>query len=240
MKKLLLLTVCLTLILSVGCQSGDSGSLDRKELTLNSQKEKFSYSVGFNMGRNLRPIAGELDFGILMQAIKDSISGALPQLPEGEIQTILVNYQKARNQKIQEQREKIGEKNKVEGETFLKENGKKEGIKTTQSGLQYQVITPGTGNSPAVSDKVKVHYKGMLTNGVEFDSSYKKGEPQIFKLNEMIPGFTEGVQLMKVGSKYKFFLPSNLGYAERGAGRLVTPHSVLVFEIELLEIVKPD
>lgn len=122
------------------------------------------------------------------------------------------------------------------GQQFLQENAKKEGVKTTASGLQYEVLTPGTGKSPKATDTVLVHYKGTLINGTEFDSSYKRGEPIEFPLNQVIKGWTEGVQLMKEGAKYRFFIPSNLAYGPRGAGGAIGPDETLIFDVELLKV----
>jgi FKBP-type peptidyl-prolyl cis-trans isomerase FklB len=131
---------------------------------------------------------------------------------------------------------KLGEKNKAEGEAFLAENKKKEGVKTLPSGLQYKVIKAGTGKKPKVTDTVTTHYRGTLMNGTEFDSSYRRGQPVSFQVNGVIPGWTEALQLMEEGAKWQLFIPSNLAYGERGAGRDIGPNATLVFEIELLSI----
>jgi len=132
-----------------------------------------------------------------------------------------------------------GAKNKQEGELFLAENGKREGVRTTASGLQYQVLREGTGAKPAATDRVKVDYRGTLLDGTEFDSSYARGRPAEFALNGVIKGWTEGLQLMPAGSKYKFFIPAALAYGERGSGQRIGPNATLVFEVELLEILGP-
>jgi FKBP-type peptidyl-prolyl cis-trans isomerase FklB len=135
-----------------------------------------------------------------------------------------------------EEMQKLSEKNKADGEKFLAENAKKEGVKVLPSGLQYKVITPGTGKSPKATDTVTTHYKGMLIDGTEFDSSYKRGEPATFPVSGVIPGWTEALQLMKEGAKWQLFLPSNLAYGERGAGRDIGPNATLIFEVELISV----
>ena len=138
-----------------------------------------------------------------------------------------------------EKNKETAEKNKIEGDAFLAENKNKEGVKTTESGLQYEVITAGEGSKPKATDQVSVHYVGTLIDGTEFDSSHKRGQPATFFLNRVVKGWTEGLQLMPVGSKYRFYIPSELGYGERGAGPKIGPNATLTFEVELLEIVKP-
>ena len=146
------------------------------------------------------------------------------------------DFQKKLQEIANEQKKKVADENAKASADFLAENAKKDGIKVTESGLQYEVITEGDGASPKATDVVKVHYEGTLISGQIFDSSIKRGEPVEFPLNQVIPGWTEGVQLMKVGSKYRFFIPSNLAYGEQGAGGMIAPNSALVFEVELLEI----
>ena len=151
----------------------------------------------------------------------------------------MANFQKKAKELYDKQRQEAGEKNKVDGEAFLKENAKKEGVVSTASGLQYKVLIQGTGPIPKATDMVKVHYRGTLIDGTEFDSSFKRGQPAVFALNRVIPAWTEGVQLMKAGAKYMFFAPANLAYGERGAGQNIGPNSTLIFEVELLGIEPP-
>ena len=216
-------------------------------IDLSGQASKVSYALGLDMGNYLKRMEGDLEIKIdlvaFLRAVKDAISGATPLLNEEQIAEVkkdaqakmMAKREKARLE--QEEKKKVqGEKNKTEGEVFLAENKKKEGVQTTASGLQYVVITQGTGPKPAVTDKVKVNYKGTLLDGTEFDSSYKRGKPAEFPLGGVIKGWTEGLQLMPVGSKYKFFIPGELAYGKAGSGANIAPNATLIFEVELLEI----
>lgn len=211
-----------------------------------SLKARVSYGIGLNLGQSLvrqgfDATELDVDVDVLAEGLKDVLTKRDPQVSDEQLEAAMEEFQKQMASKQEErevkQKEEAG-KAKEAGEKFLAENAKKEGVKTTESGLQYQVLKQGDGAKPKATDTVKVHYKGTLLNGEEFDSSYKRGEPVTFGLDQVIPGWTEGVQLMPVGSKYKFFIPSKLGYGERGAPPRIPPHSVLVFEIELLGIEK--
>jgi FKBP-type peptidyl-prolyl cis-trans isomerase len=249
MKQLTVIFVSVLLIMTMGCQAGDSGSstdtdtdtsTGDKKLDLDSERAKASYSIGYNMGRNLINIKEEIDFETVVQGFKDGFAGEhKAQLKSEEIEKALIAFRQRINKIMQEKRRSLGEKNKAEGEAFLKENAGNEGVITTKSGLQYKVIKEGTGAVPQATDQVTVQYRGTFINGTEFDSSYKKGKPATFLLNRVIPGWTEGVQLMKVGAKYKFFIPSNLAYGQRGS-RAIGPNAVLIFDIELLAIEKVE
>ncbi|MCJ7833279.1 MAG: FKBP-type peptidyl-prolyl cis-trans isomerase, partial [Deltaproteobacteria bacterium] len=171
------------------------------------------------------------------KGFKDALSGAKPLLSEEEMRTVMTAFQKEISEKQAEKTKVLGEKNKKEGETFLAENKKKEGVKILTSGLQYKVVKEGTGKKPKATDKVTTHYQGTLIDGTEFDSSYKRGEPAAFPVNGVIPGWTEALQLMKVGSKWQLFVPSKLAYGERGAGPKIGPNAVLIFTVELLSII---
>jgi FKBP-type peptidyl-prolyl cis-trans isomerase len=156
------------------------------------------------------------------------------------MQTAMQSFQQQVAQQQEAKQKVAGEKNKTEGEAFLAKNKARKEVKTTASGLQYEVLTEGTGANPKATDTVTVNYKGTLMDGTTFDSSYDRGQPATFVLNQVIPGWTEGVQLMKVGSKYKFYIPSALGYGERGAGGVIGPNAPLVFEVELVSIGQPE
>jgi FKBP-type peptidyl-prolyl cis-trans isomerase FklB len=181
----------------------------------------------------------DVDLEILVTGIKDALSGAKPLMTEQEMKETITALQKDLQAKQQEQTKALAEKNKKEGEAFLAENKKKQGVITMPSGLQYKILTDGKGKSPKATDTVTVNYKGTLIDGTEFDSSYKRGQPATFAVNGVIPGWTEALQLMKEGSKWQMFIPSNLAYGERGAGGAIGPNAVLIFEVELISIKQP-
>jgi FKBP-type peptidyl-prolyl cis-trans isomerase FklB len=207
-----------------------------ESVTLKSQKDKISYSIGINMGRNLKQMAVEIDPDTFAKGFKDAFAGAKTLLSDEEMQTVLTALKKEMDAEQTEKMKVVGEKNKKDGEAFLAENKKKEGVKTLASGLQYKVIKEGTGKIPKVTDKVSTHYQGTLIDGTEFDSSYKRGEPATFPVKGVIPGWTEALQLMKVGSKWQLFIPAKLAYGDRGAGPNIGPNAVLIFTMELLSI----
>lgn len=201
---------------------------DKKPATL---EERFSYGLGLRMGTDFKERGYAVEPELLMQGLQDALDGKEPLMTMEEAQAAMMELQ-------QISQKKAAEEKKVEGDTFLAENAKKEGVKTTDSGLQYKELQAGTGATPTADDKVKVHYKGSLLSGQEFDSSYKRGEPATFGVGQVIKGWTEGLQLMKEGSKYQFFIPADLAYGDQGAGRAIGPGETLIFEVELLEIVK--
>jgi FKBP-type peptidyl-prolyl cis-trans isomerase len=205
---------------------------------LATEKDKISYMVGMDMANGLQPIKDEIDLDIVMQALRESLAGGKTLMTQEEQQTIRQSFIQKMQGKQEEQRKAVAEKNQSDGEKFLAANKSKAGVKSTASGLQYQVITEGKGAKPAATDTVKVHYVGTLLNGSKFDSSIDRGEPAQFPLNGVIAGWTEGLQLMPVGSKYKFWIPGNLAYGDRGRPG-IEPNALLTFEVELLEIVKP-
>ncbi len=214
--------------------SGAAFAADAPELK--GDKEKLSYSIGMDIGGNLKRGSIEVDPDLLAKGLKDTYGGGKTLLTEDEARQTLLTAQKALKAKKEEETLKIGEKNKADGEKFLAENAKKEGVKTLPSGLQYKVITPGKGKTPKASDTVTVHYKGTLIDGTEFDSSYKRGEPASFPVSGVIPGWIEALQLMKEGAKWQLFIPPNLAYGERGAGRDIGPNATLLFEVELISV----
>ena len=210
---------------------------------LKTQKEKRSYSIGYGMGASLKRDEMDIDPGILARALKDAYTGNKPLMSEQEMGQIIMALQQEIQKKQKEQQAKqqevakvAAEKNKKDGEAFLAANKKKEGVVTMPSGLQYRILTAGKGKSPKATDTVTVNYKGMTIDGKEFDSSYKRGQPATFPLNQVIPGWTEAVQLMKEGAKYELFIPANLAYGERGAGANIAGNSTLIFEVELISI----
>ena len=199
--------------------------------------DKLSYALGLGIGRQLSQMgANDLNVADFAQAVKDMIDGKEPQVPTAEAQQIVEDFFRRQEEK---QRAEAAEKYKgakSEGEKYLSENAKKEGVVTLPSGLQYKVLKEGNGKSPKATDKVVCHYEGMLIDGTMFDSSVQRGEPATFPLNGVIAGWTEGLQLMKEGAKYRFFIPYQLGYGERGAGASIPPFATLVFDVELIEV----
>ncbi len=205
---------------------------------LKTELDKFSYTLGMNISASVLQLPLDVDKEIVIACVTDLLRGGQPQIEQPEYHKIMQDFQKKLQEAAAEQKRKAGEANAEAGKKFLEENAKKDGVKTTASGLQYQVIQEGQGENPAAADVVKVHYEGTLISGQIFDSSIKRGEPVEFPLNQVIPGWTEGVQLMKPGAKYRFFIPSALAYGERGAGEMIGPNSTLIFDVELIEIKK--
>ncbi len=205
--------------------------------TLKSTEEKASYSIGLNIGKNLKKEASGagLDPALVLQGIKDGLAGAA-LLTDQEMKEAMDAFRTSMMARRKDQAKNAAEKNLKEGEAFLAENGKKEGIVTLPSGLQYKVIKEGAGATPKATDTVATHYRGTLLDGTEFDSSYKRGEPATFEVTGVIPGWTEALQKMKVRAKWQLFVPAKLAYGERGAGADIGPNSTLIFEVELLEI----
>ena len=173
---------------------------------------------------------------MLAKGLKDSYGGGKTLLTEDQARQAIEDFQKTLMAKKAETMQKLSEKNKADGEKFLAENAKKEGVKSLPSGLQYKEITPGKGKSPKATDTVTTHYKGTLIDGTEFDSSYKRGEPATFPVSGVISGWTEALQLMKEGAKWQLFIPPNLAYGEKGAGRDIGPNATLIFEVELISV----
>ncbi len=207
-----------------------------EDLVLKNQKDKVSYIIGMEIGKNFKKQSVDVDPDILTRGIKDAISGGKSLLTEQEIQETMAAFQKEMTAKQEELTKKLGEKNKKEGEAFLAENKKKGDVKTLPSGLQYKVIKAGTGKKPKINDTVTTHYRGTLVDGTEFDSSYRRGQPVSFPVSGVIPGWTEALQLMEEGAKWQLFIPPNLAYGERGMGGVIGPNATLIFEIELISI----
>jgi FKBP-type peptidyl-prolyl cis-trans isomerase len=225
--KTLLLPVALSLAVGVAACNKN------QEPDLKSDKGKVSYAIGQQIGRQLKGSGLEIDAQTLGASIGDVLAGKESKLKPEEMQMALMNAQKSAMEKEQ----KSSADNVAKGQKFLDDNKAKPGVKTTKSGLQYQTITEGKGPAPKATDTVQVHYKGTLIDGTEFDSSYSRGQPAEFPLNGVIKGWTEGLQLMKVGGKSRFVIPSDLAYGPRGNSS-IPGNSVLVFEVELIKIVK--
>lgn len=199
--------------------------------------DKLSYALGIGIGSQLAGMgAKELNIDDFAQAIKDVISDSELKVDNAEAQALVQNFFQEQEAKQQAAAAEAGKAAKVAGEDFLAENGKKDGVVTLPSGLQYQVLKEGDGKKPSATDQVVCHYEGTLIDGTVFDSSYQRNQPATFGLNQVIAGWTEGVQLMQEGAKYRFFIPYNLAYGERGAGAQIPPFAALVFDVELIEV----
>jgi FKBP-type peptidyl-prolyl cis-trans isomerase FklB len=212
-------------------------------LALQTDKAKRSYALGLSMGKSMQRDGVDIDPNVLLRGLKDALSNAKPLLTDDETQAVMLalqtevqktrqDQQKAKEEKMQQ----AAEKNKTEGEAFLAANKTKEGVVTLPSGLQYKILKQGTGPKPTAADSVVCNYRGTLIDGTEFDSSYKRGQPATFPVAQVIPAWTEALQLMPVGSKWQLFIPSELGYGARGAGADIGPNATLVFDVELLSI----
>ena len=204
-----------------------------KPVKLETEEDKTSYILGYILSKNIKEDEPNLNDKAFLQGVKDSLHNKKPALTQEDIAEI---NKKIERKALLKQQTKEGEKHKMDGQKFLEENKTKEGIKVTESGLQYEILTEGKGKTPTETDTVEVHYRGVLIDGTEFDSSYKRNNSISFPLNGVIKGWTEGLQLMKEGAKYKFYIPSELAYGERGAGQNIPPHSTLIFEVELLKV----
>ena len=224
---------CLVIILCIALAASPALAGEKRELK--TQKDKVSYAIGLDMGNNLKKNELDVDADVLAAAIKDVLSNGKPLMTDQEAKETLMALQKDIQAKQLEKNKALGEKNKKEGDAFLAKNKKQEGVKTLSSGLQYKVITDGKGKSPKASDTVTVNYAGTLIDGTEFDSSYKRGQPATFPVGGVIKGWTEALQLMKEGSKWRLVIPADLAYGEQGRPG-IPPNSVLIFEVELVSI----
>ena len=199
--------------------------------------DKVSYALGLGIGQQLAQMgATELNVDDFAQSIKDVLSGSELKVSHREAQQIVQDYFAKKEAAMNAARAEQGKAAKEEGEKYLKENAKKEGVITTPSGLQYQVLKEGNGKKPTAKDSVKCHYEGFLIDGTVFDSSVQRGEPAVFGLQQVIAGWTEGLQLMQEGAKYRFFIPYRLAYGEGGAGAMIPPFATLIFDVELIEV----
>jgi FKBP-type peptidyl-prolyl cis-trans isomerase len=205
-----------------------------------TKKDKVSYALGMNIAQglsaNLKRQSVEINNDLLLQALKDVLSGGTTKITEDEARNTLMQFQKEMQAKQEEKMKEATDNNKKEGEAFLAANKAKPGVVTLPSGLQYKILTEGKGPKPAASDTVVCNYRGTLINGTEFDSSYKRGEPATFPVGGVIKGWTEALQLMPVGSKWQLFIPSEMAYGARGAGGEIGPNATLIFEVELISI----
>lgn len=206
-------------------------------MELTSLKQQISYIIGRDLARNFAQQGLDLDVDVLAASLKDALSGKPSQLSPEQMQQAMQQFQQQMGGgEDEEEQGGAGDDNKAAGEAFLAENGKKPGVTTLPSGLQYEVLTEGSGPKPGPRSSVTTHYHGTLTNGKVFDSSYQRGEPATFGVNQVIAGWTEALQLMPEGSKWRLYIPSNLAYGTRGAGRDIGPNSALIFDVELLKV----
>jgi FKBP-type peptidyl-prolyl cis-trans isomerase FklB len=215
------------------------GTASAATTSFKNDKEKTSYMIGYQIGSNFKRDGLEVDLNLVQAGMKEAIAGDKSPISEDEQKKLMDDLRKSLTAKAEAKQKEEGDKNKKAGADFLAKNKKEKGVTTLPSGLQYKVVTEGKGDSPKATDTVKVHYKGTLTDGTEFDSSYKRGQPAEFPVNGVIKGWTEALQLMKPGSKWQLWIPSDLAYGDRGMGDKIGPNSVLVFDVELLEVVKP-
>lgn len=260
MKRLALATAVVAAMMTVGCnqekaaepakpEAAEQAAPAAEAVTFADDRQKQSYALGAMFGQqaqgalsSLKELGIELDAEQIQKGMLDSLKEASALEPaelQATLQTLQQEHQKLAQEaqaKAAEEQAAKAEETKAAGAAYLAENAKKEGVKVTESGLQYEVLTAGEGESPKAEDVVEVHYKGTLLDGTQFDSSYDRGQPTSFPLNQVIPGWTEGVQLMKPGAKYRFVIPSDLAYGERGAGASIPAHSTLIFEVELLAV----
>ncbi|NTV12531.1 MAG: FKBP-type peptidyl-prolyl cis-trans isomerase [Desulfobulbaceae bacterium] len=239
-KNILASTLCGVLaatFLLTGCSKpADKGAGTAGKVELKSLTERVSYMLGADIGASLRTGKTEVVPALISRGLEDSYQGKPLLLNEAEIEKVKQEFTEKLQQDYLARTKELATKNKTAGEAFLAENKKKAGVVTTASGLQYQVLTEGKGAKPGANAAVKVHYSGTLLDGKEFDSSYKRGEPVTIKLGEVIPGWSEALRLMKVGGKYKLFVPAALAYGEKEVGQVIGPNSTLIFEVELLGI----
>ncbi len=246
------MAVALLAVTAAGCKPGDKTSANDKATAksdqtaapgdkipgLPTEKDQVSYMVGMALGKQLEPMKDDVDVDTIAKAMKSSLAGDKLLLTEEQAQKIGTDFGQRLQKQQMEKMQADAKKSEVEGKEFLAKNGKQPGVETTDSGLQYQVLSAGDGPKPKASDTVKVIYKGSLLDGTVFDDSAKHGGPAEIPLSQVVPGWQEGIAMMPVGSKYKFWIPAELGYGESGAGP-IPPNSTLVFEVELLDIVKP-
>ena len=205
----------------------------------NKELDRISYALGLSMGNNFRASGiQEINVQDFADGVAAVFYGSEPKMSYDEAKAEIQKYFTALEEKQRAEAAKMADVNEAAGKQFLEENGKRVEVKTTASGLQYEVITEGDGEMPTAQDQVEVHYTGKLIDGTVFDSSVERGEPAVFGVSQVIPGWVEALQLMPVGSKWRLFIPSNLAYGEHGAGDAIEPNSALVFDVELLDIVK--
>lgn len=250
MRIKLLATLVAVAALTAGCDQGGAGKDESpatddlagmsqaeggETLALDTEAKKLSYIFGQNIGNQFKAETIDIDIDVFARGVEDALTGAEPKLAEDEIMAALQSFQETKMAEQKKAFDEMSAKNKTEGEAFLAENSTKEGVVTTESGLQYKIVNEGDGASPAEESTVKVHYKGTLIDGSVFDSSYDRGAPATFGVNQVIPGWTEALPMMKEGGKWELYIPPSLAYGPGGAGSMIGPEQTLIFEVELLD-----
>lgn len=216
-------------LMAVGLNAQDASPLK-------TPKDKTSYALGVAVGKSFQAQGVDADPNLIAQGLKDALAGGKLLITDDEFRSLMTAFQESMNEKQTAAKAALADSNKKAGETFLADNGKKDGVVTLPSGLQYKILTAGTGSKPTDTDTVTCQYRGTLIDGTEFDSTYKNGQPAILEVGRVIPGFKEALKLMPVGSKFQFFIPADQAYGDRGAGNVIGPNSALIFEIELISI----
>ncbi|MDO3388680.1 FKBP-type peptidyl-prolyl cis-trans isomerase [Gilvimarinus sp. SDUM040013] len=232
-KRLLMTGVLCSVAVLAGCNQSEPEA--EKEVTLDTLEQKVNYSIALNMATNFKSRDVPIEVDAFTKALTDVRDDVEPMLTEEEIQEVMQTFQEQQMELQQQRQKELAEKHKLEGEQFLSDNAAKEGVEITDSGLQYKVLEAGDGIKPGEMDTVTVHYEGRLIDGSVFDSSYEREQTATFALNQVIPGWTEGLQLMETGSKYQLYIPSDLAYGP-GGNQGIPPNSTLVFDVELIEV----
>lgn len=233
--------IAASLLMACNPQSADqAGSDDAKDFAPSGQAQEFSYAVGVDVARSLAQVEDQVDPDAFAAGFRAAHAGNELAMTDEQMTAVKTAVSESLQEQQQAQASADAEEAAATGQAFREANAGKDGVTVTDSGLQYEVLEPADGPTPSASDTVTVHYEGTLTDGTVFDSSYERGDPATFPLSGVIPGWTEGVQLMPVGSKYRFVVPPDLAYGQRGAGSRIGPNETLVFEVELLEIAESD
>lgn len=231
-RKTLEVAVIVGLLVSVGLFAAEGEEAPKQKLDM----AEVSYCIGLSIGQNMKGQQIELDVDTFLEGLRAGLSGKASRMNADDMERAMKGLEQRLMKRQMEQSKRLGEENLQSGKAFLEENRKKEGVKVLPSGLQYKVLRAGGGKQPGPEDTVTVHYRGTLTDGTEFDSSYKRGEPATFPVKGVIAGWTEALQLMKEGAKWQLFIPAELAYGQRGAGRVIGPNAVLIFEVELTKV----
>ena len=230
MKSQWILASLALVMFAAGAKAQDAAS------PLKTDKDKTSYALGVAVGKSFQAQGVEADANLMAQGLKDAFTNGKLLISDEEFRSLMNAFQQAMNEKQTAAKAALADNNKKAGDAFLADNAKKDGVMTLPSGIQYKILTAGTGAKPTDTDTVTCQYRGTLIDGTEFDSTYKNGQPAILEVGRVIPGFKEALKIMPVGSKYQFFIPSEQAYGERGAGNVIGPNSALIFEIELISI----